>query len=287
MPITRSRRPPQRRRSVPESLAATTPPTVALSGHNGSRATCWPCWASAVCIACQVQPASTVQVISCHVCSRIVLIRRVSTRRSVRPGLIQPSLLPEPSKLTAKPFSPANRSTSAACCASAGAALQHGPATLACSDPTIEAANSCVAAGASEVRVIDRPVFERLKIFGDAGSFKRMWSVGPSLFAAQPWTRKQLVGVRKIVWIEGMADALHRFQIRFGVHVSHGFLLLAAHAMFAGDGAAEIDTYPQDAQGKVHSDSLLAGNRGVVEHDGMQVAVACVEDIGDAQAHGF
>ena len=35
------------------------------------------------------------------------------------------------------------------------------------------------------------------------------------------------------------------------------------------------------------SDRLLAGNRGIVEHDRMQVAVAGMEDIGDAQTNGF
>ena len=74
-------------------------------------------------------------------------------------------------------------------------------------------------------------------------------------------------------------------RIGFGVHVAHGFLLLAPDAVLAGDRTTEIDADLENAQREVDRNGLLAGMGGVIEHDGVQVSVACVEDVGDAQAN--
>jgi hypothetical protein len=72
------------------------PPTVARSGHNGSSATNCSCCARAHCSSFQVHPASTVQVMSCHGCSRSVFIRVVFNSNEVAAGASQLVLLREP-----------------------------------------------------------------------------------------------------------------------------------------------------------------------------------------------
>ena len=71
-----------------------------------------------------------------------------------------------------------------------------------------------------------------------------------------------------------------------GVHVGHAALLLAADAVLAGDGAAGVDADLEDAHGEVDGAFFFAGVVGAVEDDGVEVAVAGVEDVGDAKIFG-
>src|SRR5436309_14426652 len=85
----------------------------------------------------------------------------------------------------------------------------------------------------------------------DARRFQRMRRVGTGLFGAQPRARKHLVGIGYICWIECAAHQLHGGEIGLGEHVAHGFLLLLAYAMLAGDGAAMVDAEAENAIGKL------------------------------------
>ena len=60
-------------------------------------------------------------------------------------------------------------------------------------------------------------------------------------------------------------------------------LLLPAHSMFSGDGASVIDAPVQYAHRQVDGNLLLARDRTVIQHQGMQVAIAGMEDIRDPQ----
>ncbi len=66
-------------------------------------------------------------------------------------------------------------------------------------------------------------------------------------------------------------------------HLRHVGLLVGAHAVLAGDRAARLDAVVQDL-GRDRLGVLgLAGNRGVVADQRVQVAVAGVKDVADAQ----
>ena len=66
--------------------------------------------------------------------------------------------------------------------------------------------------------------------------------------------------------------------------VAHQVALLDADAVLAGQHAADLDAEPQDVGAERLGPLELAGLVGVVEDQRMQIAVAGVEDVGDAQA---
>ena len=67
-------------------------------------------------------------------------------------------------------------------------------------------------------------------------------------------------------------------------HRLHEIALLDADAVLAGQHAAHLDAQPQDLGAERLGALQLAGLVGVVQDQRMQVAVAGVEDVGDAQA---
>ena len=66
--------------------------------------------------------------------------------------------------------------------------------------------------------------------------------------------------------------------------VGHQVALLDADAVLAGQNAADLDAEPQDVVAERLRAFQFAGLVGVIEDQRMQIAVAGVEDIGDAQA---
>src|SRR5258705_5453471 len=53
--------------------------------------------------------------------------------------------------------------------------------------------------------------------------------------------------------------------------------------MFSGDGPAMVDAEVENANGEINGYLLLSGNRSIVENDRMKIAVARMEDIGNAE----
>src|ERR1700734_1816478 len=84
-----------------------------------------------------------------------------------------------------------------------------------------------------------------------AAGFEVVGDVGAAgAFAAEAWCGEEFFGVGYVLGVEGVADSLHGFEVGGGVHVGHAALLLAAYAMFAGDGAAGVDADFEDAHGE-------------------------------------
>src|ERR1035441_1918222 len=105
-------------------------------------------------------------------------------------------------------------------------------------------------------------------------------------FGTHGRSRKHLAGIRKVLRSERAAHQLHSLQIGLGEHFRHHRLLLLAHAMFSGDGAAALHAEPQDIYREFIRTLLLAWDADVIQHQGMQIAVARVEDVGHSQARG-
>jgi len=102
-------------------------PMVACTGQRGSKASLWPCWASADCSFWMVQPASTLTVRSAQACSMILSRRAVERMTSARMGgLPQESFVPPPRGITARPASFARRRTAASCCSLPGSRTIRG-----------------------------------------------------------------------------------------------------------------------------------------------------------------
>src|SRR2546425_5508715 len=62
--------------------------------------------------------------------------------------------------------------------------------------------------------------------------------IGPWFLRAETWPRKNLIGVRQSLRVEGTSNALHGIEVGLGEHYRHELFLLLPHAVLAGDRAA-------------------------------------------------
>jgi hypothetical protein len=79
-------------------------------------------------------------------------------------------------------------------------------------------------------------------------------------------------------------SALLLGEIGLAEHRRHQVALFDADAMFAGQHAADLDAEAQDVGAEGLRLLQLARIVGIIQNQRMQIAVAGVEDVGDAQA---
>ena len=106
---------------------------------------------------------------------------------------------------------------------------------------------------------------------------------GPGHLAAEPRRREELAGVREPGRVECRAQALHRLEIVLAEHQRHRAGLVGADAVLAGDRAAGVDAGLEDLAREQLGALGLAVDAPVVEDERVQVAVARVEDVADAE----
>src|SRR5688572_14442078 len=122
------------------------------------------------------------------------------------------------------------------------------------------------------------------KTFGETGLLDRVLAVGPGDLSAQARRRQHLAGIAETLWIDRVAQLLHHVEIVGGKHPRHVVLLVRADAMLTGNRPAGLDTVLQNLSGDLLGERRLPRNALVVADQRMQIAVAGVEDIADAQA---
>ena len=88
-------------------------------------------------------------------------------------------------------------------------------------------------------------------------------------------------------WIETGLDALLRLEVRSVEHARHQIALFDTDAVLAAQNAAYFDAQPQDFGTQFFGFFQVAAPIAVVEHQGVQVAIAGVKDIGYGQAEAF
>ncbi len=96
--------------------------------------------------------------------------------------------------------------------------------------------------------------------------------------------REYLAGIEQALVVEGALDALLLIEIDLRKHHRHQVALLDADAMLAGEHAADLDAEPEDVGAELLGAIELAGIVGVIKDQRMQIAIAGVKHIGDAQA---
>ena len=94
---------------------------------------------------------------------------------------------------------------------------------------------------------------------------------------------KTLPGIEQAAVVEGAFEPLLLGEIGLGEHRRHQVALLHADAMLAGEHAADLDAELEDIRAECLRSLELARLVGVVENQRVQIAVAGVEDVGDAQ----
>ena len=95
---------------------------------------------------------------------------------------------------------------------------------------------------------------------------------------------KTFPGLNRPSVVEGAFEPLLLVEIGLGKHRRHQIALFDADAMLAGEHAADLDAEPQNIGAELFGALELARLVGVVEDQRMQVAVAGMKHIGDAQA---
>src|SRR5439155_21530952 len=95
--------------------------------------------------------------------------------------------------------------------------------------------------------------------------------------------REDLAGIEQRAGIEGAFDPLLLGEVGLVEHRRHQVALLDADAMLAGQHAADLDAQPQDVGAELLGALELARPIGVVEDERVEIAVAGMKDVGDAQ----
>ncbi len=108
--------------------------------------------------------------------------------------------------------------------------------------------------------------------------------VHPAQLGAAVQLGEDLARVEDLGRVEGAFDPLLLGEVVLVEHGLHQVALLDADAMLAGEHAADLDAEPEDVGAERLGRLDLARDVRVVEDQRVQVAVAGVEDVGDAQA---
>src|SRR4030088_1408983 len=95
--------------------------------------------------------------------------------------------------------------------------------------------------------------------------------------------RKYLAGIEQALRVERAFQPLLLVEIDLPEHLRHQVSFLDADAMFTGQHAAELDADPQDIGAEVLRPLDLAGLVSIVQDQRMQIAVAGMKHVGDAQ----
>ena len=103
-------------------------------------------------------------------------------------------------------------------------------------------------------------------------------------FAAAFTERENFAGIERALGIEGVVDAAHEIEVGVGEEKRHEFAFFHADAVFAGEAAADFDAIANDFGGGLHGALELRVVAGIVENDGVKIAVAGVKDVADVEA---
>ena len=103
------------------------------------------------------------------------------------------------------------------------------------------------------------------------------------LLGAAAQRRIDLAGIEAHVGIERVLHAMLDLEVRRVELIRHEIALLDADAVLARQHAADVDAELQDLEAERFGSFDLAGDIGVVEDQRMQVTVAGVKNIRDAQ----
>src|SRR5271167_4294869 len=103
-------------------------------------------------------------------------------------------------------------------------------------------------------------------------------------FRATAELRKYLPGVEEALLVESAFEPLLLVQVALVEHRVHEVALLDADPVLAGQDSADLDAEPEDVGAERLRALEFAGLVGVVEDQRMQISVAGVKHVGDAQA---
>src|SRR6266571_3674324 len=110
-----------------------------------------------------------------------------------------------------------------------------------------------------------------------------MWTVGARCLTTQTRCRVNFVGIAQVVRVNGTANQLLGCQVCLSKHDCHMCFLLHPYAVFSSDASAVSYAAANDLTRQFLCPMLFSCIPLIIEHQWMQVAIAGMEDIGDAQ----
>src|SRR5947209_16165701 len=105
-----------------------------------------------------------------------------------------------------------------------------------------------------------------------------MRAVASWKFATETRGRVDFVGIAQVVRVHYTADELMGSHIGFCKHERHIRLLINTDSMLTGNTATVSHTAPQNLSCQFFSLSFSTLVAFIIEHQGMQIAIACMED---------
>src|SRR6185437_99504 len=105
----------------------------------------------------------------------------------------------------------------------------------------------------------------------------------PAKLGASVQLRKNLARIEQSLCIEGAFDALLLIEIDFREHCRHQVALFDADAVLAGKHATHLDAKLENLGAELFGLFQFARDVGIVKNEGVEISVASVKDIGDAQ----
>src|SRR5262249_8339034 len=102
-------------------------------------------------------------------------------------------------------------------------------------------------------------------------------------FCAAVEGRKHFSRIKELLCVKGAFDRNLVVKIDFRKHLGHEIAFFDADAMLAGEHAAVRNAKPQDVGAKFFRALELARLIRIIKNQRMQIAVARMEDVGDAE----
>src|SRR6187549_1883236 len=150
------------------------------------------------------------------------------------------------------------------------------------SAPAMIAATSAASRGTR--RALSAPVFMRSESRQMRETLRAHVDVLAALLGAASQRREYFARVEAHLGIERMLDAMLDLEVRRIELVRHEVALLEADTVLTRQHAADVDAQLQDLEAERFGALELTWNVGVVKDQRMQVAVAGVENVRDAEA---
>src|SRR5439155_22503059 len=239
-----------------------------------------------------VTPDSTVTVRSPGSCSTSRARRRSpSTTPARAAGIPTEAAVPPPQGTTGASASPQRPITAATSSSAPGNTAASGvrPSTTygESSTPVMTLAGPTAARSRSSSASCTRRVTPALEALGEALGLDRVRRVGDGADLDTRLLRgEDLPGVAETRGVEGVLEPLHHRQVGGREDEGHEVGLLEADAVLARDRAADLGADLHDLGAGLYDARLRTGHARIVEDVRVQVAVARMEDVADAQAVG-
>ena len=103
-------------------------------------------------------------------------------------------------------------------------------------------------------------------------------------FGASTQCRKDFTRIESVVGVERAFYTLLLGEICFGKHRVHEVAFLDANAVFTSEYAFDLNAQTEDVSAKSFCPVCVAINAGIIQNEGVEIAVAGMKNVCDAKS---